>query len=247
MRLNKVAFVFALGLCFCAQAEDNVFVDLSVLDNLNGAYIAPREPLFPVLPKKEKAVKPKVKAPVKKAVAKKQRPAPVIEVKEEKAEMSVADAPASEEPAAENTGAEEPVAAVVGQPQLLQPAEVVSAAEETKPALLVDKTAAPQPEMPVDGRSIVFADGEDELTPEQMSKIDDIIGRFKDINTNKIAIYSYNLDDGVDSFRKKRVSLNRAVGIRGYLIKQGYKNFSIKVININSGSDKINTVELEEI
>ena len=80
-----------------------------------------------------------------------------------------------------------------------------------------------------------------------MATIDNIIGKFKDVNSNKIAIYSYNLDDGVDSFRKKRISLNRAVGIRSYLIKQGYKNFSIKVININSGSDKINTVEMEEI
>ena len=80
-----------------------------------------------------------------------------------------------------------------------------------------------------------------------MSKIDTIIKSFEDTNTNKIAIYSYNLDDGVDSFKKKRVSLNRAVEVRGYLIKQGYKNFSIKVININSNSNKVNTVELEEI
>ena len=64
---------------------------------------------------------------------------------------------------------------------------------------------------------------------------------------NKIAIYAYNLDNGVDTFEKKRISLNRAVNVRGYLIKQGYKNFSIKVVNVEADSDKINTVELEEI
>lgn len=295
MRLNKVAFAFVLGLCFCAHAEDNVFVDLSVLDSLNGAYVAPREPLFPVLPKKDKVVKPQTKAPVKKPAVKKKQPRPVVEVKEEKTpEMklpaieekstepevvvvdvepvapeaetavsdtaSVVDTPVAETErpmAEEQAPVEETKQPVIEEPvvetqknehaELLQPAKVVDVKEEPKPELLIDEESAPLPEMSADERSIVFADGEDELTPEQMAKIDNIIGRFKDVNANKIAIYSYNLDDGVDSFRKKRVSLNRAVGIRGYLIKQGYKNFSIKVININSGSDKINTVELEEI
>lgn len=312
MRLNKVAFVFALGLCFAAQAEDDVFVDLSVLDSLNGAYIAPHEPLFPVLPKKEKVVKPKAKTSVKKTASKKRRSAPVVEVKEEKipeikvlpiekteeAEVVVVDVepvapevsevvaevkpaadmpslqteqpvenepaveeelkksvenepaveeeldrPVESEPAAEETAAD---VSGINELQLLQPAEAVNP-EEKKPELLIDENLVSEPVEAASGNSIIFADGEDELTPEQMAKIDDIIGRFKDVTANKIAIYSYNLDDGVDSFRKKRVSLNRAVGIRGYLIKQGYKNFSIKVININSDSDKINTVELEEL
>ena len=96
-------------------------------------------------------------------------------------------------------------------------------------------------------RSIVFEEGVSDLTTEQMSKIDEIIGHFSDLTTNKIAIYSYNVDDGVDVFKKKRISLNRAIEVRSYLIKQGYKNFSIKVININAGSEKQNVVELEEI
>lgn len=117
---------------------------------------------------------------------------------------------------------------------------------EDKPQLLINETQSVSSETSTD-RYIVFAEGVDELNSEQMAKIDEIIGRFKDINTNKIAIYSYNLDDGIDSFKKKRISLNRAVEVRSYLLKQGYKNFSIKVININSESDKINMVELEEI
>ena len=115
---------------------------------------------------------------------------------------------------------------------------------QTKPALLIDETAPVLPDAP---GKIVFADGVDELTALQKADIDKIVAKFKNTEKNKIAIYSYNLDDGVDSFRKKRLSLNRAIGIRSYLLQKGYKNFSIKVININTGSDKINTVELEEI
>ncbi len=115
---------------------------------------------------------------------------------------------------------------------------------DTKPVLLIDeKESFPKAEP----GSIVFADGVDELTTQQMAEINDIVGKFKNTDKNKIAIYSYNLDDGVDSFKKKRVSLNRAIAVRSFLLKKGYKNFSIKVININSGSDKVNTVELEEI
>ena len=94
---------------------------------------------------------------------------------------------------------------------------------------------------------IVFEDGISELTSEQMSQIDNIVGHFNNSIGNKVAIYSYNVDDGIDTFKKKRVSLNRAIEVRSYLLRQGFKNFSIKVININSDSDKINTVELEEI
>ena len=65
MRFNKIAFAIVMGICTTAQAEDNVFVDLSVLDNLNGSYMSQSEPLFPVLPKKEKTVQPKAKKTAK--------------------------------------------------------------------------------------------------------------------------------------------------------------------------------------
>lgn len=98
-----------------------------------------------------------------------------------------------------------------------------------------------------DYNQIKFADNVDELNETQMQKIDLIVSEFKNEAKNKIAIYSYNYDNGTDSFKKKRTSLNRAVEVRSYLLKKGYKNFSIKVININSASDKVNTVELQEI
>ncbi len=92
-----------------------------------------------------------------------------------------------------------------------------------------------------------FSEDGDEVTPEMGKKINSIVKNFRNMEKSKIAIYAYNLEDGTDSFKRKRISLNRAIAVRTYLLKQGYKNFSIKVININAGSDKVNTVELEEI
>lgn len=115
-----------------------------------------------------------------------------------------------------------------------------------RPELLIDENIAPVKPASSDN-AIKFAPGVDTLSADQMSKIDNIIGRFKDAEKNKIAIFSYNQDDGTDSFKKKRISLNRAIEVRSYLIKQGYKNFSIKVVNINADSDKTDMVEIEEI
>lgn len=64
---------------------------------------------------------------------------------------------------------------------------------------------------------------------------------------NKIAIMAYNYDNGQDVFRKKRQSLNRADEIRSYLLAKGYKNFSIKVINITDDAARGNVVEIDEI
>ena len=95
--------------------------------------------------------------------------------------------------------------------------------------------------------SITFTGEAVELTDAQKAQVDKAIASFKDISQNKIAIYSYNLDDGVDSFKKKRLSLNRALEVRSYLMQKGHKNFSIKVLNVDSSSDKVNTVEIEEL
>lgn len=139
-------------------------------------------------------------------------------------------------PAVEN---QQPVA-----PVEMVPAESVAA--KPAPALLVDEQAPKLPQPGVNAK-ISFADGVDELNDEQKKQIDAIIASFEDAANNKIAIYSYNLDDGVDVFKKKRLSLNRAVEIRSYLLPRGYKNFSIKVVNVDAASGKGNTVELEEL
>ncbi len=271
MRLGKIALAVTLGLALTARADDNVMVDLSVLDSLDGSYIAPMEPLFPVLPKKPKPAPKKIKKKVKPVVAKtkasKVKSKHELKVKIDKSEpkievkapepVVVVDVEPLPEPQVTEVSLPQPVAKVIkmepiiaesakkeAKPVAVEPLAEPEIKADKVPALLVEE--APAQSLPAEN-AIIFAPDVDELSTEQMAAIDTIIGRFKDTNTNKIAIYSYNLDDGVDSFRKKRLSLNRAINIRGYLFQQGYKNFSIKVININADSDKINMVELEEI
>ena len=301
MRLGIITVGVLLGMALNVRAEENVMVDLSVLDGLNTSYIAPTQPLFPILPKKNRISAPvkinKPALPVKmkpqpeenRSVAKEQPKEVVISPKEEaKEEVVVVDvepiSPKVNEPAKaiEIKPSSEVKAEIKPQVKpedalLPQPEEKVEAAtqeplkddtvssepnlvpqadeqapdvsEDTvKPALLVDEKILSEPTVAVDATSVIkFAPGIDTLSPEQMSQIKAVVAGFKDTEKNKIAIYSYNQDDGVDSFKKKRISLNRAIEVRSYLIKQGYKNFSIKVVNINSGSDKTDMVELKEI
>ena len=119
-------------------------------------------------------------------------------------------------------------------------------------ALLVDDQTSRgenvvAPVEPQNSNALQFAEDEDELSADNQEKIDEIIAKFKNEKNSKVAIYAYNLDDGVDSFRKKRASLNRAIEVRSYLLRKGFKNFSIKVVNIAEKSSKVNTVEIEEI
>ena len=138
----------------------------------------------------------------------------------------------------------EPVVVEQPKPVEAKPEPVVVPPVETKDSkLLIEEPKA----VTKADNVIKFAEGVDELNEEQKVQISAIVANYQNGPKNKIAIYSYNLDDGVDSFKKKRISLKRAVEVRSYLLKKGYKNFSIKVININSVSDKLNTVELKEI
>jgi len=121
-------------------------------------------------------------------------------------------------------------------------------ATENKP----NGEVAPMPvstaaEMAANANSVKFGEDIDELNAEMEQRIDEIVKDFSNDRNAKIAIYAYNLDDGVDSFRKKRISLNRAIEVRSYLLRKGFKNFSIKVVNISGNSAKLDTVELEEI
>ena len=173
---------------------------------------------------------------------------PVSEPKEDiKAEPQI---PAEVAPlVTENTSvplAEAPKEEVLAEPEV----KVDTASmEQNAPTLLVEDTPAgvnlPSPQAV--NNKLTFAAEVDELSDEQKSQIDGIIASFKDAKNNKIAIYAYNLEDGADAFKKKRLSLNRAVEVRSYLLPKGYKNFSIKVINVDATSGKGNTVEIEEL
>lgn len=160
---------------------------------------------------------------------------PAAKVEPAKTEVSV--------PAAEETAKAPEKAAAV------QEAENVPAAEteekkEIKPLLPVEDKTPAAAEV---GRQIFFADDSFEISPENADKIVSLIETFEDPRKHKIAIYAYNYDNGENTFKKKKLSLDRATEIRSLLLNKGYKNFSIKVINITDNPEKRNLVEIEEI
>ena len=160
---------------------------------------------------------------------------PAAKVEPAKTEVSV--------PAAEETAKAPEKAAAV------QEAENVPAAEteekkEIKPLLPVGNKTPAAAEV---GRQIFFADDSFEISPENADKIISLIETFEDPRKHKIAIYAYNYDNGEKTFKKKKLSLDRATEIRSLLLNKGYKNFSIKVINITDNPEKRNLVEIEEI
>ena len=302
MRLGIITVGVLLGIALNVRAEENVMVDLSVLEGLNTSYIAPTQPLFPVLPKKNRISTPvKINKPALPVKMKPQRSSQAAneqaikqneqkatnQVLQEEEEIVVVDVEPASPQVEKKTKAVDikpsPEVKVEVKPQVIKEealpqskekvlpvktitqepikndivsimrnetdikVEETEAAKDTdNPGLLVDEKAFSK-QTKEKSSAIKFASEADTLSPEQKVQIDAIIARFENAKENKIAIYSYNQDDGTDSFKKKRISLNRAIEIRSYLIKQGYKNFSIKVVNINAGSDKTDIVELEEI
>ncbi|MFV0627363.1 MAG: hypothetical protein ACK5N8_08455 [Alphaproteobacteria bacterium] len=94
---------------------------------------------------------------------------------------------------------------------------------------------------------IKFDEGITSLTEVDKFRINSIISKFEDVRAHKIGIVAYNLDNGQDTFKRKRESLSRATEIRSYLLSQGYKEFKIKVVNVDETSNKINMIELVEM
>lgn len=95
--------------------------------------------------------------------------------------------------------------------------------------------------------SLSFEPDSSELTQESQQKLEKIIQLFDAEHKKKISIKAYNYDDGVEPFRKKRVSLNRATEVRSFFLNNGFKNFSIKIINTTVDNDYKDTVEIEEL
>ena len=119
-------------------------------------------------------------------------------------------------------------------------------AEQVAPSQQLTNQIEPEVKTARASNDLVFAEGESDLTPSQEKQLDSILLNFKDAQNNKIAIVAYNLNNGKDAFLRKRNSLNRAVNIRSYLLGKGYKNYSIKVINVEEGDPRINTVNVSE-
>lgn len=286
------------GMVGSACAEDDVYVDLSVLNSLQAAApAAVVQPLFPDVknapaPKKPRAVKrkkaekrqevklQKVKAEAKKAEDK-------VEVKAEaapqpdKTETPVTETvPAADgaknnldtlrQAIAENSIRKEPVATETPAAETAVSAEMPADAShlvetavvpvENTAVVVDDKSGEslsevlnnnvpeetpPEPEKV--SNAIKFDAESAELTEADKQQIDAIMAGFEDAVNHKVAITAYNLDDGKEVFYRKKQSLDRAIAIRSYLLSKGYKNYSIKVINIPAGDERVNTVDVVEL
>lgn len=258
-------------------ANDDVIVNLSVLDSLNNNTIIAKpsiqKPLFPIVKKQSKIKKqtnkqnrvqkkqsPKAEKKASTEVKKQLPQIPFVESNEEIVVVDVEPAPQPKHAEINNdTIQAEATINQTTESKAEQPKDEQSLAiqdktdetvlpkeqENTSPALLLDEKNIDK--LKTSSSLLSFETEEDELSTELQKQIDEIISQFENPSQNKIAIYAYNFDDGVDTFKKKRISLNRAVAVRSYLLPKGYKNFSIKVININEKYDKINKVELEEL
>ena len=250
--------------------EDDVYVDLSVLDGLSSAPVIvsgnATEPLFPIVKKapkakknaKSKIARKKVKKNIAKATPKpsikeakvevKPQQIPYVESTESVVVVDVEPTPATPDASALQVNLQESVSVAPAPAAVVEEKKVESpeVTENKTSELLIDENTQREPNLN-NGGHLVFSEGTDTLTEEHKVQIDTIIASFENALVNKIAIYSYNLDDGVDVFKKKRLSLNRAVEVRSYLLPKGYKNFSIKVVNVDTASGKANTVEIEEL
>lgn len=301
--------VLGLGALLLASpsfAQDDVYVDFSVLDSLgeNNSPVINDGPLFPIV---KSATRPAAKIkPAKKALVKKASPrskSPKIEkvkipakneVKVEvkfqepeatpakdlssdlkdspfaiSTEVPVNDAVSSAPVAPIEVKIEElptPKAPVISAPingntplpkTLENPIVMNDQLSDALPAAIVAPVVEqPENTIPVEmpakvsanvSADILFVAESSDLSSDNKVQIDQIIAGFEDPHLNKIAIYAFNVDNGKDVFRKKRMSLNRAIEVRSYLLGKGYKNFSIKVINIDEESNKQNLVTIEEL
>ena len=149
--------------------------------------------------------------------------------------------PEAEPEKAVETAAPAPV--VLTQEAAESKATVPAAEPEVIKPLIPVEASAP---VPAEGQ-IMFDDGDYTVSPQNAEKIMALINGFEDPQKHKIAIYAYNYDNGENSFKKKKLSLDRATEIRSLLLNKGYKNFSIKVINVTDDAEKRNLVEIEEI
>lgn len=160
-------------------------------------------------------------------------PAPAVsEIKETNGETT----------AQESAGETSAPAVVTPEAEKAEPAAPVSEPEVIKPLIPTEAVAV----VPSEGQ-IMFEDGDFAISPQNAEKILALIDGFEDPHKHKIAIYAYNYDNGENSFKKKKLSLDRATEIRSLLLNKGYKNFSIKVINVTDDTEKRNLVEIEEI
>ncbi len=285
--MRKFRLWLSVSGCFLmsAAAAQEVYVDLSVLDQMDGGSSASRQLPFddsslqslprpvvrphnkPKLKAAPKTVPPQPSKPkFAPATITPPPPKPAVVVKETTVDSLPARLP---EPAVEKkVPVVVPVAAPITEPVLKkvpetavteekadvaavpvqenkQPvvADLLSTRREAASEVLEPLIPVGEPEIAAD--TIVFMPGRSDLSSENLEKLAELADGFRQPGSNKIIISAFNYDDGENSFKSKRLNLNRAVAVRSYLMTRGYTNFSIKIINTDNQLRK-NTAEVTE-
>lgn len=114
---------------------------------------------------------------------------------------------------------------------------------EKQDNVLINTVAQPQTVSAENNAAIVVFDNDsDVLSSIITQQLDDFSEQAIKQNPDKILIEAYHYDNGENSFARKRLSLNRAVTVRSYLLNKGHKSFSIKIINTEDKDLQNNTV-----
>ncbi len=255
-------FLLCISACMLtlnASANNSVVVNTNVLNSLTQTNALP-SPKFPIMPKRvEKPKTIQVKKPVVKNIvttAPKPVPTPVIKAPEPSVEQQALQKQFEALPTiqAKNDAIKDSVVMPKAEPTPANPQathtpKTLELVPGIKVADIPAKTAeeAPKPTTNKENGRIVFDSFEAKLTAKNKTKIDNIVAGFKDPINNKISIIAYNVEDGVDAFKKKRQVLDHALEIRNYLAQKGYNNLSLRVLSVSGDKTKTNLVEISEI
>ena len=141
------------------------------------------------------------------------------------AEAVIEKAPAAPEPAAEQNDNAEPA------DEKAEPAAENVETGEVRQNVVPESPKAPVSSFDDRTAVLVFDEESAELNAGIVKALTELTGRIETENPGKITIEAYNYDDGEGSFSRKRLSLNRAVAVRSWLLGKGCKSFGIKIIN----------------
>ena len=201
-----------------------------------------------VLPVKGSAVEAKTKEKTAVAAGLKQSAAKENSAEtEEKPKVAETAKEKSSEPESPDNKLSEPQADKNAAPVL--PSTRIKPVGKTKEVKAVEPVLQPLiPTAPAPAaaeKQIVFAEKSDRLSAENLARLEEYAATLAAPGKNKIIISAYNFEDGGNSFKSKRLNLNRAVAVRSFLMTKGYKNFSIRIVNTGNRG-KRNVTEIEE-
>lgn len=114
--------------------------------------------------------------------------------------------------------------------------------EENTEANENEEVADEQSSVGENSAMLVFKSDSADLGADIVNALNRFAKQYGEQNTAKVNIETYNYDDGMGSFSRKRLSLNRAVAVRSHLLGMGLKSFGIQIINTEDDAFRNNVL-----